>query len=354
MNLETLAATLHCQTHGPADYAIQDIGDIERLSIDERLKENYIYFIESPAVLKRHPKAGEGGAVLTTPSLAHHFSHALIAPEKDIRLALIKLLKHFDKTPTFASGISAQAHVHPSAKIAENAVVLPGATVMEGAIVGAHCTLYPGVVIEPFAEIGENSILYPCVVIGHHCQIGKNVIIHGGTVIGADGFGFYDQPGHRYKIPQIGNVIIDDEVEIGAGCTVDRATIESTRIGAYTKLDDQVHVGHNSQLGRFIYVVGNSAIGGSVTVGDGAMISGMVIIKDHLKIAPGSIIMGMSGVAQDTEPQTAYFGIPARPARQMHKMNAALEKLPELLAKVRDLEETLKSSLPEKALGSPI
>jgi UDP-3-O-[3-hydroxymyristoyl] glucosamine N-acyltransferase len=339
MNLQTAAELLQIEARGQADYPIKGVRDIERLSHDQALEENYIYFIESPAVFKRHPRAVEGGAVLTIPALADKFRHALVAPEHDIRLAFIKLLKHFDKTPVFEPGISPHALVHPSAKIAESAVILPGAIVMEGATIGAKCTLYPGVVIEPFAEIGEGCILYPCVVIGHHCMIGKNGILHGGTVIGADGFGFYDQPGQRYKIPQIGNVIIDHDVEIGAGCTVDRATIESTRIGAHTKLDDQVHIGHNSQLGRFIYIVGNSAIGGSVTIGDGAMISGMVIIKDHLKIASGSIIMGMSGVAQDTEPKTAYFGIPARPAKQMHRMNAALEKLPEFLAKVREREE---------------
>ncbi len=346
MNLQNIAELLKIEFRGPADYPIKGVRDIERLSPEQGLEENHIYFIESPAVFKRHPKAVEGGAVLTIPALADKFRHALVAPERDVRLAFIKLLKHFDKTPLFKSGISPQALVHPSAKVAESAVILEGAIVMEGAAIGARCTLYPGVVIQPFAQIGEGSILYPCVVIGHHCVIGKNNIIHGGTVIGADGFGFYDQPGQRYKIPHIGNVIIDDDVEIGASCTVDRATIESTRIGAHTKMDDQVHVGHNSQLGRFIYVVGNTAIGGSVTVGDGAMISGMVIIKDHLKIAPGSIIMGMSGVAQDTEPKTAYFGIPARPAKQMHRMHAALEKLPELLAKVRELEEAIKSPVP--------
>jgi UDP-3-O-[3-hydroxymyristoyl] glucosamine N-acyltransferase len=342
MNLQNIAEILKVEARGQADYPIKGVRDIERLSIDQGLEENYIYFIESLAVFKRHPKAAEGGVVLTIPALADQFRQALVAPERDIRLAFINLLKVFDQTPTFEPGVSPQALVHPSAKIAESAVILAGAIVMEGSTIGARCTLYPGVVVEPHAQIGEGCILYPCVVIGHHCVIGRNAIIHGGTVIGADGFGFYDQPGKRYKIPQIGNVIIDEEVEIGASCTVDRATIESTRIGAYTKLDDQVHIGHNSQLGRFIYVVGNSAIGGSVTVGDGAMISGMVIIKDHLKIGAGSIIMGLSGVAQDTEPKTAYFGIPARPARQMHKMHAALEKLPELLAKVREIEESLK------------
>jgi UDP-3-O-[3-hydroxymyristoyl] glucosamine N-acyltransferase len=345
MNLQTIAELLAVESRGQADYPIKGVRDIERLSEDQGLEENYIYFIESPAVFKRHPKAVESGVVLTTPPLAEKFRHALIASERDIRLAFIKLLKHFDQTPVFKPGISPQAEVHPSAKIAPSAAILAGAIVMEGAVIGDDCLLYPGVVVEPFAEVGQGSVLYPCVVIGHHCRIGKNAIIHGGTVIGADGFGFYDQPGRRYKIPQIGNVIIDEDVEIGAGCTIDRATIESTRIGAQTKLDDQVHVGHNSQVGRFVYIVGNSAIGGSVTIGDGAMISGMVIVKDHLKIAAGSIVMGMSGVAQDTQPKTAYFGIPARPAKQMHRMNAALEKLPELLNQVRLLEETIKGSV---------
>jgi UDP-3-O-[3-hydroxymyristoyl] glucosamine N-acyltransferase len=215
---------------------------------------------------------------------------------------------------------------------------------MEGASVGERCVLYPGVVLEPHSAVGDDSTLFPGVVLGHHCTLGRRVIIHGGTVIGADGFGFYDGPTGRHKIPQIGGVAIADDVEIGASCTVDRATIETTTIGQFTKLDDQVHVGHNCRIGRYIYIVGNSAIGGSVVIEDGAMISGMVIVKDHVKIAAGSVIMGLSGVAQDTEPNTAYFGIPARPARQMHRMHAALEKLPDLIGKFRELEGRMPPS----------
>ena len=205
MNLQEMASRLSIEAKGPADYAILGVGDIERLAPDDNLAPNTIYFIESPAVFKRHPKAVEGGIILTIPALAEKFRYALVAPERDIRLAFIKLLKLFDKSPVFAQGVSPEAHVHPSATVAPTAVVLPGAVVMEGAKVGAGVTLYPGVVIESHAEICEGVVLFPNVVIGHHCVIGKNSIIHGGTVIGADGFGFYDQPGHRYKIPQIGN-----------------------------------------------------------------------------------------------------------------------------------------------------
>src|ERR1035441_3887288 len=205
LNLQKTAELLNIEARGQADYPVKGVRDIERLSDDKGLEENYIYFIESLAVFKRHPKAVEGGAVLTIPALAGKFRHALVAPEHDIRLAFIKLLKHFDKTPVFEPGISPQAHVHPSAKIDESAAILAGGIVMERAKIGARGILFPCVVVEPFAEIGEGSTLYPCVVIGHHCVIGKNAIIHGGTVIGADGFGFYDQPGQRYNsVPQPG------------------------------------------------------------------------------------------------------------------------------------------------------
>jgi UDP-3-O-[3-hydroxymyristoyl] glucosamine N-acyltransferase len=341
MNLESLARTLKTEFRGPAAYEIKGVRDIERLGLEEALDDHQVYFIESPAVLKRHPKAAANGVILTIPALAEQFPRALVAPAADVRLAFIALLKHFDRSPAFPAGVSPEARVHPSAKIDATAAVLPGAVVMEGAEVGARCVIHPNAVIEPYAVIGEDTVLHPCVVIGHHCVLGRGNLLHGGVVIGADGFGFFDQPGKRHKIPHIGNVVTGDHVEIGASSTVDRAAIESTRIGDHTKLDDQVHVGHNSQVGRYVYIVGNSAIGGSVVIEDGAMISGMVIVKDHLRIAAGSIVMGMSGVAQDTEPKTAYFGVPARPARQMHKMNAALERLPELLVKVRELEERL-------------
>lgn len=344
MKLGELANWLGLELKGDPDYAVNEMRDIETLSPEQGLEENCIYFIESQGVLKRHPKAAAAGAALTVSSLADAFPRALIAPAGGARRALIALLKHFDRKPSFSIGVSPQATIHPSAKIAPSATILPGAVVMSATVIGERCLVYPGVVIEPYAQIGDETVLYPNVVLGHHCSVGKSCIIHGGTVIGADGFGFYDDAEGRHKVPQIGNVVIADHVEIGASCTVDRATIESTMIGEHTKLDDQVHIGHNCRVGRYVYIVGNTAVGGSVVIEDDAMLSGMVIVKDHLKIAKGSIIMGLSGVAQDTEPKTAYFGTPARPARQMHRMNAALERLPELLIKVRELEEKINAS----------
>jgi len=340
ITLQELGRMLGAGIKGEADHAVNGLRDIEKLGPEQPLEDNRLYFIESKAVLKRHPLAARNGVILTTAELADRFSRAIIVAG-DARLAFFKVLSHFDKAPKFAAGVGAGALVDPSAKIDPSAAVLDGAVVMAGASIGPGCVIYPGAVIEPGAQVGEGTVIRANVVIGHACVIGKRCIIHSATVIGADGFGFYDQPGARHKVPHIGNVVIDDDVELGASCTVDRGTIESTTIGRFTKMDDQVHIGHNAAIGRFVYIVGNSAVGGSSTVGDGAMISGMVIVKDHVKVGAGSIVMGMSAVAQDTEPKQHYFGIPARNAREMHKMNAALAKLPELMVRIRDLEAKL-------------
>lgn len=335
--MQDLGKMLDAAVVGDPARRIKGLRDVERLGPEQPLEEGWLYFIESKAVLKRHPLAKSGGAVLTTAALAPEFSSAL-AVSGDARLAFFKTLSYFDPAPSFPPGVGARALVDPAAKIDPSASVLDGATVMAGAAVGAGCVIHPGAVLEPGASVGDGTVIRANAVIGHGCAIGKRCLIHSATVIGADGFGFYDLPGARHKVPHIGNVVVEDDVEIGASCTVDRATIESTVVGRFTKLDDQVHVGHNCRVGRFVYIVGNSALGGSVVVEDGAMISGMVIVKDHLTIAAGSIVMGMSAVAQDTEPKQHYFGIPARNAREMHKMNASLAKLPDLLVKFRELE----------------
>ena len=274
---------------------IKGLRDIEKLTSAQDSEDGCLYFVESKAVLKRHPLAADKGVVLTTPELADQFPRAIVV-SGDARLAFFKVLSHFDGAPKFASGVGPKALVDPAAKVDPTASVLDGAVVMARAVVGPACVIYPGAVIEPGAVIGEGTVIRSNVVIGHACVIGKRCIIHSATVIGADGFGFYDRPGERHKIPHIGNVVIADDVELGASCTVDRATIESTTIGRFTKLDDQVHIGHNCTVGRFIYIVGNTAVGGSVVLEDGVMLSGNVIVKDHLRLAAGTIVMGASAV----------------------------------------------------------
>jgi len=325
---------------GEPGLEVKGLRDIERLSPEQALEDGFLYFIETKSVLKRHPLGPKNGIVLTTVELAAEFPRAVVVPG-DARLAFIKLLAHYDRRPAFAAGVSKEPLVHPGARVDPTASVLPGAVVMEGAEIGPRAVIWPGAVIEARAKIGEDTVIRSNAVVGYDCVIGRRCIVHSATAIGPDGFGFYDRPGERHKIPHIGNVIIADDVEIGASNTIDRATIESTTIGRFTKTDDQVHIGHNCRVGSWIYIVGNTAIGGSVVLEDGVMLSGNVIVKDHLRLAAGTIVMGASAVAQDTEPKTAYFGTPARPAKEMHRINASLGKLPELVAKVRELEASL-------------
>ncbi|UPT72802.1 MAG: UDP-3-O-(3-hydroxymyristoyl)glucosamine N-acyltransferase [Elusimicrobiota bacterium] len=338
ITLKDLAATLGLPFTGDPALPISGPADAEALAEGDAPDKGRIYFVETPAFLKRRPRLVEGAPVLTIASLAPKFANAIVAPDAAARPALIALLKRFDTAPRPAPGVSPAAFVHPTAKVAASASILPGAVILEGAVIGERAVVHAGAVVEQFAVLGEGSALGPNSVLGHRCVIGRECVIHGCTVIGADGFGFYDGPTGRHKVPQIGNVVIGDHVEIGASCTVDRATIESTTIGDHTKFDDQVHVGHNCRIGRYIYIVGNSALGGSVTAEDGVMISGMCIIKPQTLLKAGTVVMGFSAIAQDTEAKTAYFGSPARPAREMHKMNASLAKLPELLVKFRELE----------------
>ncbi len=352
MQLGELARRLGVAHTGPADHEVRAVRDIERLPATAPLADDGVYFVESEAVLKRHPLAGPDGVVLTTTALQARFARALIAPDGQERLAFIALLRQFDVAPRHAPGISAAASVDPRAVVDPTAAILPGAVVMEGAVVGARCTVHSHAVVEPWARVGAETTLHPGVVLGHHCEVGERCVVHAATVIGADGFGFHHQGGRRYKVPQIGNVEIADDVEIGAGCTIDRATIDTTRVGAHTKIDDQVHIGHNCQVGRGVVIVGNTAVGGSVEIGDGSMISGMVCILDHVRLAPGTLVMGVSGVIRDTESGQAYQGMPARPARTMHRIHAALERLPALLGRVRAIERKLAGAEANGAEGA--
>lgn len=344
--LKELADALKLPFTGDPNRAISGPADAEGLADDQAPDKTKLYFVETPAFLKRKPRLVEDVAVLTVASLAPKFGSAIVAPDGAARPAFIAMLKRFDTAPVPQPGVSAAAYVHPSAKIAKSAAILPGAVILEGAVIGERAIVHAGAVVEQFAALGEGSSLGPNSVLGHRCRVGRECVIHGGTVLGADGFGFHDDAAGRHKVPQIGNVIIGDHVEIGASCTIDRATIESTTVGDHTKLDDQVHLGHNCRIGRYCYIIGNSALGGSVTAEDGVMISGMCIVKPQTLLKAGTIVMGFTAIAQDTEAKTAYFGSPARPAREMHKMNAALAKLPDLLVRVRELEAELAKLKP--------
>lgn len=331
MNLKELAEKLNLSYEGDGNLKINQIKDTERLKDSTFIVDGSIYYVASKKYLKKHLylKNNNQIVILSTESLKNEFANVIFAEDKKTHLKFIELLKLFE--PEIPKPDSkTQSLIHPNTKIGKNTKIYPGAIVMENALIGDNVTIYPGCVVESFAKIGEYSILHPNSVIGHHCILGKGNIIYGGAVIGADGFGYHDQDGKRYKVPQIGNVILEDYVEIGASSTIDRATIESTIVRENTKIDDQCHFGHNGVMGKNVYVAGNVGIAGSVTVEDGAILGGMVGIADHVTIKENTFLMGLTGVPSDLEGNQVYFGIPARPVRKMHRINSILNKLPDI------------------------
>jgi len=258
---------------------------------------------------------------------------------KDPRFAFGLAMRHFFPPEEF------EGFVHPSAIIEEGAVVYPSAhvgascTVLAGSMVGDGTVIWPGCFIGRNVTIGEKSVLHPSVTVLDRCRIGKRVILHSGVVIGGDGFGYLQDEGVHVKIPQVGNVEIGDNVEIGANSAVDRATLGSTVIGRVTKIDNLVQVGHNCKIGENCIICGAVGISGSVEIGDGAVLAGQVGISDHVKIGKGAILGGRSGVYEEIPPGVFYSGFPARPHRQTMKLFSLLDRLPELAAKIDKLPD---------------
>ncbi|PJZ53914.1 UDP-3-O-(3-hydroxymyristoyl)glucosamine N-acyltransferase [Leptospira adleri] len=333
MKAKDLAKTLGLELKGNGEQEINGVGDIENHS---SVQADKIYYFEAKKYLSSNPKAKQVQIALTIAPLASEFPSALIVPEGQARLKFIELLSLFEKKPKYDPSISTKASIHPSAKIGKNVTIMDFAVIQENAEIGDACQIFPNVVVESGAKIGEGTILKSGVIVAYNCTLGKHNLIHANTVIGADGFGFYDKGGVRYKVPQIGISAIGDYVEMGACCTVDRATIETTSVGNHTKFDDHVHIAHNCRVGNFVYIAGGTVLAGSVTLEDGVIMGGQAAVAEGITMRKGSILMGMSGLTEDSAEKVAYFGIPAKPALEMHRIHSSMAKLPELVKEHRN------------------
>jgi UDP-3-O-[3-hydroxymyristoyl] glucosamine N-acyltransferase len=247
------------------------------------------------------------------------------------------------------TGISEKAWIAADAAVSPQAVIYPHVYIGSRAKVEKDAILYPGVFIGPDAHIGEGTILYPNVVIYRRCLIGKRVILHAGVIVGADGFG-YSLPGQENtKIPQIGIVQIDDDVEIGANTTIDRGTLDKTWIQKGVKIDNLVQIAHNVILGEKAIIVSQVGISGSTQIGRSVIIGGQAGLVGHIKIGDGAMIAAKTGVHEDVPPGQIVSGYPQMPHREWLRMAATMPKLPEmrktlisLSKRVEELENKLK------------
>jgi UDP-3-O-[3-hydroxymyristoyl] glucosamine N-acyltransferase len=235
------------------------------------------------------------------------------------------------------------AVISPEATVGENCHVGANVYIGKGSVIGDDTVLMPGVVILDKVTIGKACFIFPNVTIREACGIGNQVIIHCGSVIGSDGYGYAHEGGVHHKIPQIGNVQVEDHVEIGANVTIDRATTSTTRIGSGSKLDNLVHVAHNVNIGKNCLVVAQVGISGSTAMGDNCIVGGQAGLAGHLKIGDRVTIGAQAGVTKDIVTDTRVSGYPARPHEQALKLQALVQRLPDLINRVRELEQELEA-----------
>lgn len=244
--------------------------------------------------------------------------------------------------PRPESGIHPSAVIDRDAVIAESATIGPLCSVAAGARIGEGVVLSHQVSVGREAIIGEDSWIMPQVVIADYCRIGKRVRLHSGAVIGADGFGYETSDGRHHKVPQIGTVVVEDDVEIGANTTVDRARFHETRIGEGTKIDNQVQVGHNVRIGKHCLIVSQVGISGSVVLEDFVVVGGQSGIVGHITIGRGSQIAAQSGVSKDVPPGSILRGSPALEIGLASRIMAAQRRLPDLFKRFQGLESQLR------------
>lgn len=261
---------------------------------------------------------------------------------KEPRVAFAKLLELFAPPLHIPAGVSPLAFVAKSAEVAEGASVMPFAVVDEYAKIGADAILYPHVYVGQYAQIGEKSVLYASVTVRERCRVGRRCVLHANSVVGSDGFGFTTADGVHTKVPQVGNVVIEDDVEIGSHVGIDRATTGSTVIGRGTKIDNLVHVGHNCKIGPGNLIVAQTGISGSTTTGPNVTFGGQVGTVGHIHIGGNSVYAARSGIISDMPEGVFCAGFPVQSHQEWLRMQAAMKRLPELVKKVKQLERALE------------
>lgn len=277
---------------------------------------------------------------IIVPKQIQKSSKVLIQVEHPKR-AWAQLLRELFPARKFPGTISSQAVIAKTAKIGKNVTIEAFVTVDEHAIIGDNATLAAHVFVGGGVKIGSNCVIHPNVTLYEHCELGANVIIHAGSVIGADGFGYVATPAAHEKLPQIGNVVIEDDVEIGACTTIDRAAIGSTRIGKGCKIDNLVQIAHNVVIGPHTVISAQTGISGSCKIGSHVTMGGGVGLGDHVEIGDGAMIGAGAGFPSNKKVpgRQIYFGQPARPYQEMRKQFGAQLRAAETLDDVRALKK---------------
>jgi UDP-3-O-[3-hydroxymyristoyl] glucosamine N-acyltransferase len=283
----------------------------------------------------------KASAIVLPPGGERHGRNAIEV--KNPYLAFAKLLTLYHVRPLEAKGLMAGAFLGENVSMGAAVTVYPGAYVADGVKLGNRVTLFPGVVLYEGVEVGDDVILHANVVVRERCRIGSRVIIHSGAVIGSDGFGYAPDGKGWYKIPQIGIVVIEDDVEIGANTSIDRAALEVTLIRRGTKIDNLVQIAHNCVIGENCMIVSQVGISGSTRLGEHVTLAGQVGVAGHLEIGANTMVGAKSGVPGNLPANGMFSGIPTIPHREWLRSMGTVPKLPELRKNLSALEKRVQA-----------
>ncbi|MCK4486416.1 MAG: UDP-3-O-(3-hydroxymyristoyl)glucosamine N-acyltransferase [Desulfobacterales bacterium] len=328
-----IAELVRGEVAGDGDFIIRGVAPFENAGPDD------ITFAASASYKKRVDET-RAAAVIVSHEVCE--SKKILVRVENPSLALAKVSTLFHPVCRPVIGISQDAHVGKDFKYGIDVSVYPCVFIGDYVTLGDRVTLYPGVVVANGVAIGDDVVVYPNVSILERCQIGSRVVIHAGSVIGSDGFGFASDGDRYYKIPQVGTVRIDDDVEIGACNAIDRATFGRTWIKRGVKIDNLVHIAHNVVVGEDTVLVAQVGISGSVTIGNHAILAGQAGVAEHVTIGNGVTIGARAGVNKSIQDGQIVSGFPGMPHRLWLKASSIIPKLPDMKKKLRELEKRIE------------
>ena len=343
MILRELAASLGCAVRGDGEVEVLRVAGIDESGPGD------LTFVANSRYLPRLATT-RASAVILAPEVQSPLP-SLLSPEPYLAYARAATLLNPPARP--APGVHPSAQVHPTAVLGPDVHVGALAVVGPRARVGARTAIHPHVVLYADVVIGEDCLVHSAAQVREGCRLGDRVIVQNGAVIGGDGFGFARRSDGAYeKIPQVGIVVIEDDVEIGALVAIDRASMGETRVGRGTKIDNLVQVGHSVRIGRDTVIAGQVGIAGSAKIGDKVTLAGQVGVAGHLTVGDGAIATAQTGIPADVEPGAVVSGYPAIDNRAWLKASAVFARLPEMLRRVRELERRLEEAGPKPRTGS--
>jgi UDP-3-O-[3-hydroxymyristoyl] glucosamine N-acyltransferase len=311
---------------------------LHRFAPADRAQPGDLTFAENENYFARAEQSAASAIIIDGPYTS---TRKTLIRVPNARIAFAKTLPLFFPEPIFAPGVHATAVVSPTAQVDSTAHIGPHCVIGDKVKIGARCVLRGGNHLGSNCQLGDEVHLFPNVVLYPSTEVGSRVRIHAGTVIGADGFGYVQDGGSHRKVPQIGNVIIRDDVEIGANVTVDRGALGPTIIGKGTKIDNLVQIGHNVTLGEHCLIVSQTGLAGSTRLGNYVILAGQVGVAGHLKIGNRVSVAAQSGVMHNIPDGEKWFGSPAMPDRKMKRQIIATQQLPDLIRRVAELERKL-------------